>query len=163
MDPVSTAVEIVGTIFIEGVKYLIGKAIDEVGNVIWRALTDEDGDLLPDDPANPFREWDEEPEDWEPFDPIPNDPVIPVDPTPDTGSDLQIIIISPDGTMTIYDETGTVTVEDCDTAYSLWLSENNFLDKSFDNYSVSEGFLFLIFFAVAAAVIKFFLGNRRMY
>lgn len=47
--------------------------------------------------------------------------------------------------------------------YKVLVSDNTFLDKSFDNYSVSEGFLFLIFFAVSAAVIKILFGNRRKY
>ena len=149
-------VEIIGTIIIEGGKYLISKALDEVGNWIWRAFTDEDGDGVPDDPENPFREWDEEPDDWEPFDPVPVDPVIPVDPddskpTDPVGSnELQIIIVSPDGTMTIYDEGGNITAEVADNAYSLWLSENNALEKRFENYSVSEALL--LFIAVGSLV-----------
>ena len=156
-----TVIEIIGTIVIEGGKYLISKVLDDLGNWVWRAFTDEDGDGVPDDPENPFREWDEEPDDWDPFDPVPIDPVVPVD--PDTSNGTQIIIVSPDGSMMIYDKDGNITAEEVDTAYSLWLSENNFLDKDFDNYSVSEGFLFLIFFALAAAVIKFFFGRRGLY
>ena len=103
-------IEIIGTIVIEGGKYLISKALDDLGNWIWRAFTDEDGDGVPDEPENPFREWDEEPEDWDPFDPIPVDPVVPVDPVePDTSNDTQIIIVSPDGSMMIYDEAGNTT------------------------------------------------------
>ncbi len=151
-------IEIIGTIVIEGGKYLISKALDDLGNWIWRAFTDEDGDGVPDDPENPFREWDEEPEDWDPFDPIPVDPVVPVDPVePDTSNDTQIIIVSPDGSMMIYDEAGNITAEVADTAYSLWLSENGALDKRFENYSVSEALLlFIALGALVGMVCKIF-------
>ncbi len=51
------------------------------------------------------------------------------------------IIVSPDGTMSIYDENGNITAEDCDNAYALWVSENGIMDKKLDNYSVTEGLL----------------------
>lgn len=73
-----------------------------------------------------------------------------------------IIIVNPDGTMTIYDTAGNITEEVVDTAQSLWISENNFLDKRFENYSVSEGFLFLLFVLIGVSVIKFLFG-RRLY
>lgn len=138
-------IEIIGTIIIEGGKYLISKALDDLGNWIWRAFTDEDGDGVPDDPENPFREWDEEPDGWDPFDPIPIDPVIPVDPdTPTDTREVTIIFISADGTMTVYDESGELKPEDCDNAYSLWVSENGIMEKKLDNYSVTEGLLALV-------------------
>lgn len=56
-----------------------------------------------------------------------------------------IIIVSPDGTMCVYDENGNITDEDCDTAYRLWVSDNNIMSKSLDNYTVTEGLLFLTF------------------
>lgn len=156
-------IEIVGTIIIEGGKYLISKALDEVGNWIWRAFTDEDGDGVPDDPENPFREWDEEPEDWDPFDPIPVDPVVPVDPVePDTSTDTQIIIVSPDGSMMIYDETGNLTAEVADTAYSLWLSENGALDKHFDHYSVSEALLLVIALGSLVGLVSKIFKRRKL-
>lgn len=55
-----------------------------------------------------------------------------------------IIVVSGDGTLTVYDMDGTITAEDCDTAYSLWVSENGIMDKQMDNYSVTEGLLFLL-------------------
>ena len=70
--------------------------------------------------------------------------------TPEVKQELQIIIISPDGTMTIYDEGGNITSEVADNAYSLWLSENNALEKRFENYSVSEALL--LFIAVGSLV-----------
>ena len=56
-----------------------------------------------------------------------------------------IIIVSPDGTTCVYDENGNITDEDCETAYKLWVSDNNIMSKSMDNYTVTEGLLFLTF------------------
>lgn len=56
-----------------------------------------------------------------------------------------IIIVSPDGTTCVYDENGNITDEDCETAYRLWVSDNNIMSKSMDNYTVTEGLLFLTF------------------
>lgn len=53
------------------------------------------------------------------------------------------IIMSADGTMTVYDPSGNITAEDCDTAYSLWVSENGIMNKPLDNYTVTEGFLLI--------------------
>lgn len=144
---VPVAEEIIGTIIIDGAKYLLKKVVDSVGKAIWQAFADEDGDNLPDDPENPFQSWDEEPDTWLPLPSLPSGS--------ETSSEISIIIVSPDGTMTIYDGSGKITNEVADTAYSLWLSENRALDKPFNNYTVSEFFLFF----VAAASVVFLLGK----
>lgn len=112
------AAEIIGTIIINGVKYILKKTVDSIIQI----FVDEDGDGNPDYPELP---------DYE----------IPVE----TEKDTSIIIVSPDGTMCIYDENGNIKAENCDMAYSLWLSENGVMEKKLDNYSVTEGLLFLIF------------------
>lgn len=134
--------EIIGTIVIEGGKYLLKKVVNEIGKAIWQAFADEDGDGVPDDPENPFREYDEEPDDWEPFDPLPENPIVPVDPNPVEPAPqrtITFVVVAPDGTMTVYDESGEITPEDCDYAYSLWVSDNGIMSKKLDNYSVTEG------------------------
>ncbi len=154
-------IEIIGTIIIEGGKYLISKALDEAGNWIWRAFTDDDGDGVPDDPENPFREWDEEPENWDPFDPVPDTPVIPDTPT-DT-REVTIIFISADGTMTVYDESGEIKPEDCDKAYSMWVSENGIMNKKLDNYSVTEGLLALVLLFTAINFVRGLFRRKDIY
>lgn len=72
------------------------------------------------------------------------------------------IIMSADGTMTVYDEGGNITAEDCDTAYSLWVSENGILDKPFANYTVTEGLLFIGFVVGAFAFFKKIFRKRRV-
>lgn len=76
----------------------------------------------------------------------------------DTVVQKSIIIVSSDGTMTIYDESGNITAEDCDTAYQLWISDNGIMDKPFDNYTVTDGLLLIL---VIFAVINFFKGLFR--
>ncbi len=86
---------------------------------------------------------------------------LPVVPDPVT-EPLRIIIVSPDGSIVAYDNTGTILDEEYETAYSIWLSENRALDKDFDRYSVSEGLLLLI---ALVSLITFF-GNlflKRRY
>ena len=61
----------------------------------------------------------------------------------ETVVEKSIIIVSPDGTMMLYDENGNLTAEDCDTAYSLWVSENGIMNKPLDNYTVTEGLLLI--------------------
>lgn len=107
--------------------------IVETGKKIIQIFTDDDGDGEPDTPELPFFE---------------------IDPEEQTAVEKSIIIMNSDGTMTIYDEGGNITAEDCDTAYSLWVSENGIMDKQMDNYSVTEGMLFLLVLISAAHFIR---------
>lgn len=128
-------VEIVGSIIIDGITYLVGKAVDGIVHI----FIDEDNDGNPDYPELP---------DFE----------IPVE----SENDTSIIIVSPDGTMCIYDENGNIKAENCDLAYSLWISENGVMEKKLDNYSVTEGLLALI---LLFTVINFIRGlfTRKDY
>lgn len=81
----------------------------------------------------------------------------------DTRSGGGIIIMSPDGAMTVYDPAGTLTRETYNEAYALWLKDNGALDKHFDNYSVTEGLLFLLFVLVSVGICKFVFGRRGLY
>lgn len=84
---------------------------------------------------------------------VPDVPDLPVEPV--VPQDTQIIIVAPDGTMTIYNSSGELDVEAADTAYSLWVSQYGVLDKPFNMYSVSEGLLLVI----AAAAVAFLFGK----
>lgn len=64
-----------------------------------------------------------------------------------------IIIMSPDGTMSVYDPSGHLTREMYNEAYALWIKDNGVLDKEFNNYTVSEG---LLFFTAAASIVYLF-------
>lgn len=67
------------------------------------------------------------------------------------------IIMSSDGTMTVYDEAGNITAEDCDNAYSLWVSDNGILDKPINDYTVTEGFLLI------GIVVGIFAFARKLF
>lgn len=71
-----------------------------------------------------------------------------------------IIVVGADGGMTIYDLEGNITAEDCDTAYSLWVSENGIMHKPIAHYTVTEGIL-LIFFIVGLFKIASKIFRRR--
>lgn len=107
----------------KGIEYIIDTVTGEDGEgggTIIRWGTDDDGDGDFDEPFEIF---------------VPN---------AEATVEKSIIIMSQDGTMTVYDENGNITSEDCDTAYSLWVSENGVMDKDINNYSVSEGMLLLL-------------------
>ncbi len=76
--------------------------------------------------------------------------------------ELRIVIISPDGTMTYYDEGGNLTAEVADIAYSLWLSENAALEKPFANYSVSEALLLFIAIGSIIGLISKVFKRRKL-
>ena len=122
---------------------LTGDGVDD-----WGWLTDEDDNGIPD--ASPDA----------PYYPVGSDQFNQI--VKGAGNTPSFIIVSPDGTMSIYDDSGNLTKEDCDTAYSLWLSENAAMIKPFENYSVSEGLLFLIFVCVGFGFISK-LFKRRQY
>lgn len=83
---------------------------------------------------------------------VPDVPDLPDEPV--TSQDTtQIIIVSPDGTMTVYNTDGELDSEAVDTAYSVWVSQYGVLDKPFNTYSVSEGLLLVI--AVASVAYLF--------
>lgn len=138
--------EIVGTIVIEGVKYLLKKVADEAGKIIWRAFTDEDEDGVPDNPENPFQEWDEEPDEWTPLPSYDtSEPVLPPAETSTPATIGDIVLMTPDGPVVLYTESGG---EEYDALVSRaneqWLEKNGAAVKPFEHYSVSEALLFLI-------------------
>lgn len=78
----------------------------------------------------------------------PDSPFYPID-SPDykriisTRTNGGIIIISSDGTMSVYDPSGTLTAETYNEAYALWAESNGILNKPLDYFSVTEGLLAL--------------------
>lgn len=101
----------------------------------------------------------------------PNEPFLPWDPTellpdiekPAAEREITFIVVAPDGTMTIYDESGELKPEDCDKAYSLWVSENGIMDKKLDNYSVTEGLLALVLLFTAVNFVRGLFRRKDIY
>lgn len=139
--------EIVGWIIAEGAKWLIGFIIGEDGEKEPVKFIDDDGDGVPDNPDEPFLPWN------------PSELLPDVEPEKETS----YIIVSPDGTMTIFDNAGNITAENCDFAYSLWVSENGIMDKKLDNYSVTEGLLFLILLFTAISFVRGLFRRKDIY
>lgn len=129
---------VVGWVIEKGVKWLIGLVIGDDGEQTPIKFIDDDGDGVPDNPEEPFLPW------------SPTD----IFPDYEPNKVTSYIIVNPDGTMTIYDEGGNITAENCDMAYSLWLSDNGIMSKKLDNYSVTEGLLFLILLLTAFNFVR---------
>ena len=72
---------------------------------------------------------------------------------PVISQDTQIIIVSPDGTITFYNSDGDVDTSTSELAHNLWAAQYGALDKPFNLYSVSESLLLVI---AAAAVVFIF-------
>lgn len=123
--------------------YIINYIIDEAGDKIIEIFTDEDGDGEADTPDEPIFTL--------PFSEV------------EEKSTTSIIVVSPDGTLTIYDESGNISEDMCDTAYSLWVSENGIMDKKLDNYSVTEGLLFLLLMVSVAYFIRGLFRRKDMF
>lgn len=73
-----------------------------------------------------------------------------------------IIIMSADGTMSVYDPSGQLTEEQYSEAYQLWCKDNGAMVKPFDYYTVSEALLLVIAgFAAVSLIVRLF--KRRHY
>lgn len=150
--------EIIGYIVIEGVEYLLEKFVDEVGKIIWRAFTDEDGDGEPDDYDNPFTIWDEEPEGWLPFLPKEGDDNEPTEQTFEN-----IVLITPDGPVIMFANPDSEDYKEiAKQANEAWLSSYGATVKPFYIYTVSEALLFII---AGCVLFSFFckLFKRRKF
>lgn len=114
----------------------------------WGKVIDEDHNGVPD--AAPDV----------PFYPVGSDGYNQIISAGDSGKSL--IIVSPDGNISVYDPAGELQYEDFNEAYSLWLQDNAALDKPFAYYSVTEALLLIVaLFAGVSLVGKLF--KRRYY
>lgn len=105
---------VVGWIVEKGIRYVVKKIGEKLKKFI-----DRDGDGEPDNADDEGEEY-------------------------NLPSNVSYIMVNPDGTMVIYDSEGNITADNCDMAYSLWVSENGIMNKRIDNYSVTEALLALI-------------------
>lgn len=117
----------------------------------WGRVLDENHDGIPDSsPSGPFY-----PVGSDEFNQI-------IETTKQQSGDKSFIIVSAEGTVSVYDPNGDLNEEDYDKAYSLWLKDNAALDKPFKNYSVTEALLLIV--AIFAGVSLFGkLFKRRVY
>lgn len=114
----------------------------------WGRVIDENDNGVPD--ASPDA----------PFYPVGSEGYSQIISSEDSGKSL--IIVSPDGNISVYDPSGELQYEDFNKAYSLWLQDNAALDKPFKFYSVTEALLLIVaLFAGVSLVGKLF--KRRNY
>lgn len=114
----------------------------------WGQVVDSDHNGVPDASDNA------------PFYPVGSEGYNQIISSEDSGKSL--IIVSPDGNISVYDPAGELQYEDFNEAYSLWLQDNAALDKPFAYYSVTEALLLIVgLFAGVSLVGKLF--KRRNY
>lgn len=78
------------------------------------------------------------------------------------GGEKSFIIVSADGSVSVYDPNGDLTEQDYNQAYTLWIKDNGALDKPFKYYSVTEALLLIVaLFAGVSLVGKLF--KRRVF
>ena len=99
------------------------------GRLDWGRVVDEDGNGIPDA------------SDDAPFYPVGSDGYNNFINRYKDNSGVDIVLVSPEGEIAVYDSNGNIKEEDVDTAYKIWVSENGIMNKEIDNYSVSEGLL----------------------
>lgn len=141
IDSVDMADRLIDTVTGNNNGYLIGDDVyvplpfDFSGDGLtdWGRVVDEDGNGIPD--ASPDG----------PFYPVGSDGYDQIVKNISSGSGKSIIIVSPDGTTCVYDENGNITEQDCETAYQIWVSDNNIMSKPLDYYTPTEGLLLLTF------------------
>lgn len=115
----------------------------------WGKIIDDDNNGLPD--ASPDL----------PFYPVGSDGY---DEIANGGSSgVDIVLVSSDGEIAVYDRNGNIKAEDVDNAYTLWVSENNIMDKKLDNYSVTEGLLLLMLLISVVFFIRSLFKRKDYY
>lgn len=121
------------------------------GQLDWGRVLDENHDGVPDaSPSGPFY-----PVGSDDFNRI-------IETTKKESGEKSFIIVSAEGTVSVYDPNGDLTEEDYDKAYTLWLKDNAALEKPFKHYSVTEALLLIVaIFAGVSLVGKLF--KRRVY
>lgn len=131
-----------GTITVSDDYYIIDNDVylplpvdyDLDGRNDWGMVIDENHDGIPDaSPSGPFY-----PVGSDEYDQIIN--TIPKD----SEGGVDLVVVSPEGEIAVYDRNGNIKAEDVDTAYATWVSKNGVMNKKLDDYSVSEGLLLLL-------------------
>ena len=79
------------------------------------------------------------------------------------GDGVDIVLVSPEGEIAVYDRNGNIKEEDVDTAYATWVSQNGIMDKKLDNYSVTEGLLLCVLLISVAFFIRSLFKRKDVF
>ena len=115
---------------------------DNDGSTDWGRVVDSDDNGVPD--ASPDA----------PFFPVGSDGYNQILSEMGNGDGVDIVLVSPEGEIAVYDRNGNIKEEDVDTAYATWVSQNGIMDKKLDNYSVTEGLLLCVLLISVAFFIR---------
>ena len=124
---------------------------DNDGSTDWGRVVDSDDNGVPD--ASPDA----------PFFPVGSDGYNQILSEMDNGDGVDIVLVSPEGEIAVYDRNGNIKEEDVDTAYATWVSQNGIMDKKLDNYSVTEGLLLCVLLISVAFFIRSLFKRKDVF
>lgn len=124
---------------------------DNDGSSDWGRVVDSDDNGVPD--ASPDA----------PFFPVGSDGYNQILSEMGNGDGVDIVLVSPEGEIAVYDRNGNIKEEDVDTAYATWVSQNGIMDKKLDNYSVTEGLLLCVLLISVAFFIRSLFKRKDVF
>ena len=124
---------------------------DNDGSTDWGRVVDSDGNGVPD--ASPDA----------PFFPVGSDGYNQILSEMGNGDGVDIVLVSPEGEIAVYDRNGNIKEEDVDTAYATWVSQNGIMVKKLDNYSVTEGLLLCVLLISVAFFIRSLFKRKDVF
>ena len=124
---------------------------DNDGSTDWGRVVDSDDNGVPD--ASPDA----------PFFPVGSDGYNQILSEIGNGDGVDIVLVSPEGEIAVYDRNGNIKEEDVDTAYATWVSQNGIMDKKLDNYSVTEGLLLCVLLISVAFFIRSLFKRKDVF
>ncbi|CCY17225.1 unknown [Eubacterium sp. CAG:786] len=124
---------------------------DNDGSTDWGRVVDSDDNGVPD--ASPDA----------PFFPVGSDGYNQILSEMGDGDGVDIVLVSPEGEIAVYDRNGNIKEEDVDTAYATWVSQNGIMDKKLDNYSVTEGLLLCVLLISVAFFIRSLFKRKDVF
>ena len=124
---------------------------DNDGSTDWGRVVDSDDNGVPD--ASPDA----------PFFPVGSDGYNQILSEMGNGDGVDIVLVSPEGEIAVYDRNGNIKEEDVDTAYATWVSQNGIMDKKLDNYSVTEGLLLCVLLISVAFFIRSLFKRKDVF
>lgn len=124
---------------------------DNDGSTDWGRVVDSDDNGVPD--ASPDA----------PFFPVGSDGYNQILSEMGNGDGVDIVLVSPEGEIAVYDRNGNIKEEDVDTAYATWVSQNGIMVKKLDNYSVTEGLLLCVLLISVAFFIRSLFKRKDVF